>query len=78
MTLRRTPIAYQVTADLTVMPGVTLMIERGVEMEFWPNVGVLVLGHLQASGTGDERIEMRPVSRMGQEGERGMCKLTFE
>ncbi len=72
LTLRRTPVPYQVISDVTVMPGVTLTIERGVEMEFWPDVGVLVLGHLQAAGSVDERIEMRPVRQQRQDKQQGM------
>jgi len=63
LTLIRTPIPYQVTSDVTVMPGATLTIERGVEMEFMPNIGILVLGNLQADGTESQRIEMRPMMR---------------
>ena len=55
---------YQVRADLTIMPGATLYIGPGVEMEFYPNVGILVLGDLKASGTLESTIKMRPV-RMG-------------
>lgn len=51
---------YLVTSDLTVMPNVTLVIERGVTIEFMPNVGILVLGELIAMGTRDKPILMRP------------------
>lgn len=44
--LRRFSIPYQVESDLTIMPGATLFIEKGVEIEFYPNVGILVLGKL--------------------------------
>jgi hypothetical protein len=63
VTLRRTAVPYQVNADLTVMPGVTLSIEPGVEMEFYPNVGLLVLGHLKASGLAAAPIRMTPVRK---------------
>lgn len=32
-------------------------------MEFYPNVGILVLGHLKASGSMDTPIKMRPVRK---------------
>ena len=61
--LRLTPglMPYQVRSDLTIMPGATLHIEPGVELEFYPNVGVLVLGDLKADGNRDNMIKMRPV-----------------
>jgi hypothetical protein len=40
-----------------------LFIEAGVEIEFYPNVGILVLGDLIASGIPQNRIKMRPVRR---------------
>jgi hypothetical protein len=61
MTLTRTAVPYQVRSDLTVMPGVTLYIDAGVEMEFYPNVGILVLGNLKSAGTENEYVRMRPV-----------------
>jgi len=54
-------VPYQVRADLTVLPGVTLSIDPGVEMEFYPNVGMLVLGDLKAAGTPRNPIRMRPL-----------------
>ena len=61
MTLTRRSLPYQVRSDLTVMPGATLYIDAGVELEFYPNVGILVLGHLKAAGTESNYIKMRPV-----------------
>jgi hypothetical protein len=61
MTLTRTSIPYQVRGDLTVMPGATLYIDAGVELEFYPNVGILVLGHLKSAGTEADFVRMRPV-----------------
>ena len=52
---------YVIKRDLTVMPDVTLTIEPGVEMEFYPSVGILVLGTLHAQGNIDKNIVMRPV-----------------
>ena len=63
VTLSRTPVPYQVRSDITILPGATLYIGAGVEMEFYPNVGILVLGDLKASGTQEEMIKMRPVRR---------------
>ncbi len=63
LVLNPAPVPYQVRSDLTVMPGAVLTIEPGVELEFYPNVGILVLGDLRAVGTLDKRIKMRPVAR---------------
>ncbi|OQV16716.1 Protein bark beetle [Hypsibius exemplaris] len=64
LTLKRRAMPYVVNRDLTVMPGVTLTVEPGVKLEFFPNVGILVLGHLVAVGRGDEeRIQFGPVTR---------------
>ena len=52
---------YIIRSDLTVMPGATLSIEPGVEMEFYPSVGILVLGTLHAQGNLERNIIMRPV-----------------
>ncbi|ROT60893.1 hypothetical protein C7M84_021437 [Penaeus vannamei] len=43
------------------MPGVTLVIEPGATLEFFPSVGILVLGRLEAIGRRDDRITMRPI-----------------
>lgn len=45
------------------MPGASLYISPGVELEFYPNVGILVLGDLKASGTQDNYIKMRPIRK---------------
>ena len=55
------PRPYVIRSDLTVMPEVTLTIEPGVELEFYPSVGILVLGTLHAQGNIDRNIIMRPV-----------------
>ena len=52
---------YVIRSDLTVMPEVTLTIEPGAELEFYPSVGILVLGTLHAQGNIDRNIIMRPV-----------------
>ncbi|UJR14923.1 hypothetical protein I4U23_001905 [Adineta vaga] len=54
---RREP--YLINGDLIVMPGVKLTIEPGVELHFAPNTGLLVLGHLNATGTPKDPIVMR-------------------
>lgn len=61
--VRRPARPYIVKSDLTVMPGVTLTIDPGVELEFYPSVGILVLGTLDAQGNVDRNIVMRPVRR---------------
>ncbi|CAF0957495.1 unnamed protein product, partial [Adineta ricciae] len=54
---RREP--YLINGDLIVMPGVKLTIEPGVELHFAPNTGLLVLGHLNATGTPKDPIVMK-------------------
>lgn len=41
--------------------GAVLTIEPGVEMEFYPSVGILVLGTMHAQGNLEKNIIMRPV-----------------
>ena len=53
---------YIIRQDLTVMPNVTLTIDHGVEMEFYPSIGILVLGTLHARGSVEHNIIMRPVN----------------
>ncbi len=60
--LSRSGRPYVIRSDLTVMPGATLTIEAGATLEFYPSVGILVLGTLHAQGTIDRNIVMRPVS----------------
>lgn len=52
---------YIVQSDLTVMPGVTLTIPAGTELQFMPDVGILVLGRLVANGLPYSRIKFRPL-----------------
>ena len=52
---------YIVERDLTVMPDATLTISAGTELQFRPNIGILVLGRLIARGVEYNRIKMRPV-----------------
>ncbi|XP_017468948.1 PREDICTED: protein bark beetle isoform X1 [Rhagoletis zephyria] len=60
LTLRKRAEPYRILADITVMPGVTLSIQHGVQLEFEPNVGILVLGTLLAVGYRESEIIMRP------------------
>lgn len=50
---------YVIRSDITVMPDATLRIFPGVVMEFAPNVGILVLGTLNATGSRGNEIVMR-------------------
>jgi hypothetical protein len=52
---------YIINADLTVMPEATLTINSGVVLEFFPSVGMLVLGEMMAGGMEDKPIIMRAV-----------------
>lgn len=61
LTLRERRKPYIIKSDLTVLPNVTLVIEAGVSMEFYPGVGILVLGNMEAYGIASKRIIMRPV-----------------
>ncbi|XP_055855042.1 protein bark beetle isoform X1 [Episyrphus balteatus] len=58
--LKRRAEPYNVISDITVMPDVTLTIEFGTVLEFEPNVGILVLGTLNAIGYKDSQIVMKP------------------
>lgn len=60
LTLEARLAPYVVKADITVMPDVTLTINPGVVLEFPPNVGILVMGILQAIGHNQLPIVMRP------------------
>lgn len=65
LTLRNRGRPYVIQSDLTVMPNVTLTIYPGVVMEFKPNIGILVLGTLNAIGYAGNEIVMRPVQYSG-------------
>ncbi|GIY58670.1 protein bark beetle [Caerostris darwini] len=58
--LSRRAEPYIVSSDLTVMHGATLFIDPGVVLEFYPSVGILVLGDLVAQGTKEDPVTMRP------------------
>ncbi|XP_038215102.1 protein bark beetle isoform X2 [Zerene cesonia] len=53
---------YVIKSDITVMPDVTLTINPGVILEFAPNVGLLVMGTLNAIGHSQLPIFMRPIT----------------
>ena len=76
MTLAKRDTPYIVHKDLTIMPLASLYIEAGVELQFYPNVGMLVLGSLTVRGYPDERVKFGPVdlSNIGAQGEVGRRK----
>ena len=80
VTLPKRKEPYVVKSDLTVMPGVRLVVEAGATIEFFPSVGILVLGHLEARGTKAQHITMRPVhpSRAVQHRDRRHAKTSLE
>ncbi|XP_075153568.1 C-type lectin domain-containing protein bark beetle isoform X2 [Haematobia irritans] len=59
LTLRKREEPYVIKQDITVMPQATLNIHHGVHLEFEANVGMLVLGTLQAIGYEESPIVMR-------------------
>ena len=61
LTLYKRSTPYIVARDLTVMPQASLLIEPGVEMQFYPSVGILVLGSLTLRGKEDDRIKLGPI-----------------
>ncbi|VDM92148.1 unnamed protein product [Litomosoides sigmodontis] len=63
--------SYRIIKDLTIMPGATLTIEKGVEVHVWPNVRILVLGNLKAEGTYWEPIRFKPINVTEYAEERG-------
>ena len=62
LTIPARGIPYIVYSDLTVMPNVTFTIQPGTELQFYPNVGILVLGKLIATGVPTSRIRFGPVT----------------
>ena len=65
--IRRRENPYVIKSDITVMPGATVTIDSGVEMEFAANVGILVLGSLIARGSKGSEIIMRPIEKTSEE-----------
>lgn len=60
--LRKRDKPYVISTDLTILPNNKLVIEAGVIIEFYPSVGILVLGDLLAYGTHKDWITLRPVN----------------
>ncbi|XP_043270872.1 protein bark beetle isoform X2 [Venturia canescens] len=58
---------YIIRSDITVMPEATLNIYPDVVMEFAPNVGILVLGTLNAIGAAHHEIIMRPIRHTAED-----------
>ncbi|KAK4322844.1 hypothetical protein Pmani_006428 [Petrolisthes manimaculis] len=59
LTLPKRSEPYVIKSDLTVMPGATLTIKPGAILEFYPSVGMLVLGRLEAMGNKHDKIIMK-------------------
>jgi len=69
--LRRRAEPYVVRSDLTVMRHVSLTIDAGVELQFYPSVGILVLGSLVVAGTPDQRVRFSPIDSSEYRANRG-------
>ena len=61
--LKKRKEPYLVSSDLTIMPGARMVVEGGVKMLFYPNVGILSLGSLSMVGSYYNRIFMGPVNQ---------------
>ncbi|XP_057327444.1 protein bark beetle isoform X2 [Microplitis mediator] len=61
------PEPYIINSDITIMPQAVFNIYPGVTMEFAPNVGILVLGTLNAVGVKEHEIIMRPIKKQNNE-----------
>lgn len=59
--LKKRPEPYVIRSDLTIMPSVRMVVEPGVELQFYPNVGILVLGSLSMRGYPENVIKAGPV-----------------
>ncbi|KHN76830.1 hypothetical protein Tcan_11223 [Toxocara canis] len=68
---------YRIIKDLTIMPNATLTIEKGVEVHIWPNVRILVLGHLIAEGTFWEPIRFKPINMTEYDEIRGQIPTRY-
>ncbi|KAL3873370.1 hypothetical protein ACJMK2_036499 [Sinanodonta woodiana] len=70
---------YIVYSDLTVMPGTKFIIPPGTQLQFYPNVGILVLGQLIARGLPFARITMKPIRKDQMvSGTNGLCRRKRE
>ncbi len=56
ITLNKSCSPYLVQGDITILPGVTLSIEPGVEILMPENANIFVNGKINALGSNDERI----------------------
>ena len=61
LTLTKRLDPYVIRSDLTIMPSASMSVDAGVELQFYPNVGILVLGSLTMSGRSDDVIRAGPV-----------------
>jgi len=60
-----------IRSDLTVMKHKSLTIEAGVELQFYPSVGILVLGSLVVAGTPNNRVRFGPIDSAEYRANRG-------
>jgi hypothetical protein len=74
--LQRRTAPYVIKSDLTVMSGVSLKIEGGAELQFYPSVGLLVLGSLVISGGPNNRVKIGPVPQTDMVLNRGRRDLS--
>ena len=63
MILEKRSTPYIVNADLTVMPEGSLVIESGAELQFYPNIGILVLGTMTVNGKTHDHVKFNPVDQ---------------
>lgn len=64
LTLYGRSMPYIIKSDLTILPNVTMTILEGAELQFYPSVGILVLGDLVAMGRSWAPIRMGPVKKL--------------
>ena len=55
--LRKEKSPYTVVSDVTILPEASLSIDPGVEVQFMPGVGMLVLGSLFVGGNVDQPVK---------------------
>jgi len=63
LNLRKRATPYIISSDLTIMDQVSLIIDEGVELQFYPSVGILVLGSLVANGARGNPVKFGPILR---------------
>ncbi|EEC13223.1 conserved hypothetical protein [Ixodes scapularis] len=64
LTLYGRSAPYIIKSDLTILPNATMTILEGAELQFYPSVGILVLGDLVALGRSWAPIRMGPVKKL--------------